>query len=115
MFTLPIIVFLIIIFFIIQVSIWSMLPLFIRNILFANPVLAFLINLAGSNFIVAFTGIASLVGIANMGASVAFGVYAWIYKSKNNIKGLTIGWVKVLGFIPVLPKLEVVYLQGPEN
>lgn len=77
--------------------------------------LAFLINFAGSNFIVSFTGIASLVGIANMGASVVFGVYAWMYKNKHNIKGLTIGWVKLFNFIPVLPKLEVVYSQGPEN
>jgi hypothetical protein len=109
MFALPVMAVLTAVFTVIQVSIWSMFPIKLKDIIFANPVLAFLINLAGSNFIVAFTGVASMVGACNLCASVVFGLYAAIYKKKKGIDGLTVGWAKLFRIIPLVPKIDVVY------
>lgn len=100
---------------VIQISVWQMFPKKLRDIVFANPVFAFIINLAGSSLITAFTGIGSIVGVCNMGASVLFGVYALWYGKKNGIKGLGIGWFKMLKVIPIFPKLVVSYeLNGKQ-
>lgn len=109
MFELPILLFITAIMSIVQISVWQMFPKKLRDILFANPIFAFIINLAGSGLIAAFTGVASLVGICNMGASVIFGLYAWWYGNHHGIKGLGIRWFKILKYIPVFPKLVVCY------
>jgi hypothetical protein len=94
---------------IVQISVWQMFPRKLREIMFANPIFAFIINLGGSGLIAMFTGVASIVGICNLGASVVFGLYAWWYQISHGIKGLRIGWIKLWNFIPVCPKLLVVY------
>lgn len=112
MFELPILLFITLIMSVVQISVWQMFPKKLRDIMFANPIFAFIINLAGSGLISAFTGVASLVGICNMGASVVFGVYAWWYGNHYGIKGLEIGWIKLWKFIPICPKLLVVYSKN---
>ena len=77
--------------------------------MFANPIFAFIVNLAGSGLIAGFTGIASIVGICNLGASVVFGLYAWWYSKHHGIKGLGLDWFKLFKFIPVWPRIMVVY------
>ena len=109
MFSLPILLIMIGIFTAIQIGVWSMLPVGLKDIIFSNPILAFIVNLAGSNLILMFTGIASFVGICNLGASVIFGIYATIYKKQKGISGLTLEWKKILGFIPLIPALKVQY------
>ena len=96
----------------VQISVWQMFPRKIRDIMFANPVFAFIINLGGSGLISAFTGVASMVGICNLGASVVFGLYAWWYGVHYGIKGLQLGWIKLWRFIPICPKLLVVYSKN---
>ena len=111
MFSITIILFITIMMALVQVSIWQMMPAKLRDILFANPILAFLVNLAGSGLIATFTGVASIVGICNLAASVLFGGYAFLYGKHKGIKGLCIEWHKFLRFIPVFPKLVVVYAK----
>jgi len=104
------------IFSVVQIECWKMFPTKFRDMAFANPVLAFVLNLGGSSLIAAFTGVASLVGVANMGASVVFGAYAYWYKKNKGIKGLGIGWLKLFGIIPLLPTVEVIYEKpGAQN
>jgi hypothetical protein len=94
---------------VIQISLWQMFPMKVRDVLFANPILAFIINLMGSGLIVGFTGIASFVGICNLAASVIFGIYAWAYGKKKGITGLGVGWYKLWKFIPICPRPMVCY------
>jgi len=108
MFSFPIMLIMVGIFSFIQISLWHMFPEKIRNILFANPILAFLINLGGSSFILTFTGVASFVGVCNLGASVVFGLYAWLYTKSRGIAGLEIRWKKFL-LLPVIPQLITKY------
>jgi hypothetical protein len=109
MFSIPVLLFITVIMSIVQISIWQMFPKKLRAIMFANPIFAFLMNLAGSGLISAFTGVASIVGICNLGASVVFGLYAWIYKEQKGIKGLGLDWYKLWNFIPIFPRLVVCY------
>jgi len=108
-FSLPIMIFVMAIMTIVQISIWQMFPIKVRDVLFANPVVAFIINLMGSGLIVGFTGIASFVGICNLGASVLFGVYAYSYGRRKGITGLGVGWYKLWNFVPVFPRPMVCY------
>lgn len=87
----------------IQINLWMLFPKCIKNIVFANPIFAFLINLAGSALIMSFTGTAQLVGSANLCASVIFACYAIYYKQRNKIIGLKVNWLRVLWIIPVFP------------
>ena len=109
MFALPVMLFVTIVMTIIQISVWQMFPVKLRNVMFANPIFAFLMNLLGSGLIAGFTGIASFVGICNLGASVLFGLYAWWYSYSRGIKGLGLDWYKLWKFIPVCPRLMVRY------
>jgi len=109
MFELPILLFVTVIMSIVQISVWQMFPPRLRDIMFANPIFAFIINLAGSGLIASFTGVASFVGMCNLGASVVFGLYAWWYGNHYGIKGLGLGWYKLMNFIPVWPKILVSY------
>lgn len=93
----------------VQISLWMAIPREIRNFFFANPILAFIANLMGSMLIVGFTGIASMVGTANLGASVVFFMYVIYYKKKTGISGLCIKWFKILWIIPIIPYLSVKY------
>lgn len=115
MFTFPVMLFIMFVMTAVQISVWQLFPEKLRDICFANPIFAFLLNLAGSGLIVAFTGVASFVGICNLGASVLFGVYAWYYAKKKNIKGLAIVWRKLFGIIPVIPGIVVVYDRNGEQ
>jgi hypothetical protein len=105
-------IFVTLIMFAVQVGCWQMFPKRTRDIMFANPVFAFLINLAGSGLIATFTGVASFVGLCNLGASVLFAGYAWGYATYYGISGLAIDWYKLFGFVPVWPKILVVYTKG---
>jgi hypothetical protein len=100
---------------IVQISVWQMFPVKWRDVLMANPIFAFLINLAGSGLIAAFTGAASLVGICNMGASCVFGAYAWWYCKHKHIVGLGISWYKLWQIIPVFPRIMVQYKDGEKE
>ena len=64
----------------IQISVFRVLPEWLKNIMTCIPILGFLINLGGSALITMFTGVASLVGLSNLLASVFFGVYIYAYK-----------------------------------
>jgi hypothetical protein len=80
--------------------------------MFANPILAFIIDFAGSGLITVFTGVASFVGMCNLGASVVFGIYALVYIHWHGIKGVALEWFKLFNIVPVWPKLVVVYSKG---
>ncbi len=77
--------------------------------MFANPILAFILDFAGSGLITVFTGVASFVGICNLGASVVFGIYALWYINHHGIKGVALHWYKLFNFIPIFPRLMVVH------
>jgi len=98
----------------IQISVWQLFPKKIKHMIFANPIVAFLVNLAGSGLIAAFTGAASFVGIANLGASVLFGVYAFTYSKRLGIKGVGFSSYK-LWTIPICPKPVVCYELGGKS
>jgi hypothetical protein len=100
---------------IVQISVWQIFPSKVRDVIMANPVLAFLINLAGSGMIAAFTGAASLVGICNMGASCLFGVYAWWYCKHNHIVGLGCHWYKLWNVVAFCPRIMVQYKHGDKE
>jgi len=109
MFNMAVMLFITFIMSVVQISIWQMFPVKLRDIMFANPIFAFVINLVGSGLIAAFTGVASIVGICNLGASIIFGLYAAYEKRRKGIIGLGIDWIKLWRFIPICPKLVVVY------
>lgn len=109
MFPFPVMLVVMFIMFAVQVSLWQMFPRKTRDIMFANPIFAFVINLAGSGLITVFTGVASFVGLCNLGASVLFGLYAFWYIHHFGIKGLALDWYKILWIVPIFPKLMVVY------
>ena len=109
MFSLPIMLVVAGVMAIIQISIWQMFPIKVKDVIFANPILAFIINLMGSGLIVGFTGIASFVGICNLMASIGFGIYAWSYSKQKGITGLGVGWYKLWRYIPIFPRLMVCY------
>lgn len=114
MFSLPIILFVMIIMTIVQISVWTMMPIKLRDLLMANPIFAFLINLAGSGAIAAFTGVGSFVGIANMGASVLFAIYAVYYGRRKGISGLGVRSFKLFK-LPVFPRLVVCYTKDGKS
>lgn len=93
----------------IQIEFWMMFPRKLRNILVANPVLAFIITFVSGLSIMAFTGMASFVGMANVCADIVFTAWVLIYKHQNGIKGLAIDWYRMFKFIPIFPKLVVSY------
>jgi len=115
MFEMPVMLFVMVVMSIVQISIWQMFPKKLRDLLFANPIFAFIINLAGSGLIAAFTGVASFVGLCNMGASVLFGIYAWWYGKHHGIKGIGVDWFKLWKFIPIFPKLVVIYQRNGQT
>lgn len=88
---------------VIQISLWMSIPIGIREFFFANPFLAFIANMIGSMFIVGFTGIASLVGTANLAASVIFILYVIYYNKKHKIIGLKVKWLRIFWIIPIIP------------
>ena len=109
MFSLPLLIIITGIMLGIQIGIWQAFPSGFRDILFSNPILAFLVNMGGSSLVLVFTGTASFVGVCNLGASVLFGLYAIIYKKSKGIEGLGIEW----NF--VFPRLVVNYKRRFNN
>ena len=101
MFKLPVMLFVMGIMALIQMAVWQIFPVKFRDILFSNPILAFVVNLLGSSLILTFTGTASFVGICNLGASVLFGIWVVIYKKNKGIEGLEIKWKLLLPSITV--------------
>lgn len=93
----------------IHISLWQIFPQKMRHIMLANPILAFVMDFAGSGLITVFTGVASFVGICNLGASVVFGLYALWYINNEGIKGVALDWYRLWGWIPIFPRLMVVY------
>jgi membrane associated rhomboid family serine protease len=91
----------------IQISLWSVLPRSLRDFIMANTLLAFIVNLLGSMFIVAFTGVASMVGTANLGGSIVFLLYARRYKVKHRLNGFYIKWIKILWVVPLIPYISI--------
>ena len=112
MFSGPIMLIVTAIFLCIHIAVWHMFPRKFRHMVFANPILAFIMDFAGSGLITVFTGVASFVGICNMGASVLFGVYALIVINHEGIKGIHTAWYKLFGVIPIWPKMLVVYKKN---
>ena len=96
----------------IHISLWSIFPLKLRHIMFANPILAFVVDFAGSGLITVFTGVASFVGICNLAASVVFGLYALWQIHNEGIKGVALDWYRLFGCIPIFPRIMVVYQRG---
>ena len=109
MFEINAMIFVTIIMGVIHISLWQIFPEKLRHMMFANPVLAFIMDLAGSGLITMFTGVASFVGMANLGGSVIFGIYAFWYIHHHGIKGIGIDWFKLFNFIPIWPNLVVCY------
>jgi len=64
----------------VQISIFRVLPEYIKSALSYFPAFGFILNVLASIGIMYFTGGAQLVGISNMAASVAFGGYITLYK-----------------------------------
>lgn len=56
-----------------------------------------------------FTGVASMVGTANLLASVMFGFYAYTYKRVNGLKGIKIEFLRLFNIIPLIPYITVSY------
>lgn len=75
---------------IISIGIFRILPDCMRKLCAAWPFMGFLVNLAASSFIVVFTGVASIVGIANMGASVLFVIYLFLYRRAHGIEKVVV-------------------------
>lgn len=93
----------------VQIGLWISIPKSIRHFMFANPILAFIANLLGSMLIVGFTGIASMVGTANLAASLIFVLYVKWYNKKHSINCLKVKWVRILWIIPIFPIIGVNY------
>ena len=86
----------------VQVSLFKLFPRWWRNLCAAVPLFGFFANLGISSFIVAFTGVASIVGISNLLASVIFGFYLMAYKGVHRIQRR--GWKRFL-FILARPDI----------
>ena len=96
----------------IQIEFWLMFPKKLRDILVANPIFAFIIEFISSLTITVFTGVASFVGLCNILAGILFFCWVMIYKKKEGIQGLSIGWHRAFGFLPIFPKVLVEYSKG---
>jgi len=110
MFNFPVILFVTAIFSVVHIGFWHMFPRKFKHMLFANPILAFMVDFAGSGLITMFTGVASFVGICNLGASVVFGLYAVGYIVYHGIRGIRVDWYRIW-IIPIFPRLMVVYCK----
>jgi hypothetical protein len=95
----------------VQIAVWQTLPKRLRDVVISNRPGAFIINLAGSNLIVSFTGVGSAVGVCNLAASVVFGVYATAYCKNQGIIGTQCRWVKMFNIIPLYPSITVKYAE----
>ena len=81
-----------IIMFCVQVAAYkSLLPRPIRYFLAYYPLFGFLANVGASSLILVFTGVASIVGLGNLGASVLFGVYLSIVRFRLDLRSIRRG------------------------
>lgn len=96
----------------IHIGLWFAFPKVVRNFFFANPFLALIADLAGSLLITHFTGVSSVVGTANITASVVFVVFVILYNQSVGIKGLCIKWIKIFWIIPIIPYIGIQYKKG---
>lgn len=92
----------------IQIEFWLVFPKKLRDLLVANPVLAFILEFVSSLSISFFTGIGSFVGLANVCSGIFFMIWVMYYKNKEGIKGLRVGSHKLLR-VPVCPRIIVCY------
>ena len=111
MYSWPVMTFVTVIFTAVHMSIWQLLPKKMRHIVFAMPVLAFVLDFMGSGLIMVFTGDSGFIGMCNMAASVFFGIYVVISVNYYGIKGIKLNWYK-LWILPVWPKLDVEYCKN---
>lgn len=93
----------------IQVEFWSIFPAKMRNILVANPGLAFIVEFISSLTISMFTGIGSFVGLCNVCSGIFFMIWVMWYRHHHGIKGLRIGSYRLANKIPLCPRLMVCY------
>jgi hypothetical protein len=115
MFSAPMMVIIIAVMTAIHISLWQIFPVKLRDVFMSNPILAFMIDLMGSVLIEYFTGVASVVGVCNLAASVMFGVYAFWYSRQKGIVGLSLGSYRLFDRIPVFPRVMVVYLKSGKS
>jgi len=104
MFTTSMILLCTLIFGFVQIAMFKSFPRFLKNICAYYILLGMFINFSLSSLILMFTGVASLVGIANLGGSVLLGIYLELYKRHHEIKGIKISWR--LGIIPTIHFIE---------
>lgn len=95
----------------IHITMWTMFPKKFLHYLVATPVFAFVAHMLSAVLITAFTGVASMVGIANLGASVVFMCWVFWYRKKYGILGLGVRVAKIL-WIPILPMIVVKYKEN---
>jgi hypothetical protein len=95
----------------IQVEFWSVFPRKMRDVLVANPIMAFIVEFISSLSISYFTGIGSFVGLANVCSGIFFMIWVMWYRHKEGIKGIKVRSFRVLR-IPVMPKLVVCYSKN---
>jgi len=76
----------------ISIGVWEVLPKFVKDYGAAWPLGAFLLNLMISCGILFFTGVASVVGSANLAASIILAGWILKYRRQEGIKGLKVIW-----------------------
>jgi hypothetical protein len=90
MFSIWFIMFLSAILAVVQISIYKSLPHFLQKIFASSVLLGMIVNFLLSGIIVAFTAVGLFAGVANLFASVGFGVYLAMYKKKHKISGIRV-------------------------
>jgi len=104
MFSISIILLCTLLFGLVQIAMFKSFPRFLKNICAYYILLGMFINFSLSSVILMFTGVASLVGISNLGGSILLGIYLEFYKRYHEIKGIKISWK--LGIIPIIHFIE---------
>lgn len=99
----------------IQVEFWLVFPKKMRDVLVANPVLAFIVEFISSLSISYFTGIGSFVGLANVCSGIFFMLWVMYYRHKEGISGIGIKSYRLFKRIPVFPKLIVCYEKNGKS
>lgn len=75
-----------VVFTLLQISVFRMLPDKLKDWLVCYPIPIFLINMAGSFMILDFAGQTHGAGAVNMMASCAFGLYIWFYRKVYDVQ-----------------------------
>ena len=92
------------VFAIIQITIFKAFPPGLRRVLAYQPMLALMLNFAGSFTIMFFTGTAYFVGPLNLFASVFFAAYVFAYKKHRGIHMVRRGKLRFPGLAEHRPE-----------